>query len=477
MKKNILLVGSGPSSYSSCLRLLETNNEIFLVDGRNLEGLKEVSCVYDNNQVDEDSRVKKFSENNLDMNFFPKDNNYPKPSLISGGYSNIWGGAVSLINKNENSKWGLAIEGVENSYKNLISELNIHSNSKNFAKYKSRELPITARENKLIDKLNRYADNNFLVDYSAIALENKINNSLCTICGEYSWSCKTNSSWSSTARFKQLIADEKISYIKNALVNRVMEKAKDDLVVVEFIINGKIEIKEFNKVFVGAGAIGTSKIMMNSIDNLKQVEIKSNDLVTIPYINFSTNNSKKLHTFSDIFFNFQNNNCKFFGQIYGISENLFKMSANAVPIATKLKYLVKPFLRYSGGIFLYLDENISSSLIIKEKNIQIRGRKSDNKRLRIAFFSLFFKLLKAGVLIFPFLGTKKKYGNSNHYGGQFPLNDKGNLNSTDSLGRLEIFNNVHIIDSSVLPYLEPGPITLTVMANSYRITDMVCNEA
>ena len=51
---------------------------------------------------------------------------------------------------------------------------------------------------------------------------------------------------------------------------------------------------------------------------------------------------------------------------YGISENLFKM-ASAVPIATKLKYLVKPFLRYSGGIFLYVDEDLSSSLIIKEK--------------------------------------------------------------------------------------------------------------
>ena len=475
MKNSILLIGSGPSSYSSCLRLLKSEYEIFLADGRNLEGLKEVSCVYENNQIDEDSRVKKFSENNLDMNFFPKDNNYPKPSLIFGGYSNIWGGAVSLINKNEDSKWGLAIEGVENGYKNLISELNIHSNSKNFAKYKSSELPITARENKLIEKLNRYADNNFLVDYSAIALENKINNSLCTICGEYSWSCKTNSSWSSTTRFKQLIADEKISYIKNALVNRVMEKTKDDLVVVEFIINGKIETKEFNKVFVGAGAIGTSKLMINSINNLKQVEIKSNDLITVPYINFSKY-CKKLHTFSDIFFEFKYRNHKFFGQVYGISENLFKMSANAVPIATKLKYLIKPFLRYSGGIFLYIDEDLSSSLVIKENNIQIPGRKSENTTSSRAVFSLFLKLLKVGVVTFPFLGTKKKYGNSNHYGSQFPLGDTDNPNGTDNHGRLKKFENVHIIDSSSLPYLEPGPITLTVMANAYRITDMVCNE-
>ena len=477
MKNSVLLIGSGPSSYASCLRLLNSEYEIFLTDGRNLEGLREVSCIYENNNSNEDSRVKKFSDSNLDTDFSPQENNYPKPSLIFGGYSNIWGGAVALLNKDKSSKWGLLAEEIDNGYKKFINELNIHSNRKDFEKYTNNKLPVSEKEKNLINKLNKHSNNNFFVDYSAIALENRIDESICKICGEYSWSCKTNSSWSSTTRFKQLIVDKKINYLKNAVVKKILEKVDENIVIVEFLIDGKIEIKEFNKVFVGAGAIGTSKIMMNSIDNLKQVEIKSNDLVTIPYINFSINNSKKLHTFSDIFFNFQNNNCKFFGQIYGISENLFKMSANAVPIATKLKHLVKPFLRYSGGIFLYLDENISSSLIIKEKNIQIRGRKSDNRRLRIAIFSLFFKFLKTGVLIFPFLGTKKKYGNSNHYGGQFPLNDKGNLNSTDLLGRLEIFNNVHIIDSSVLPYLEPGPITLTVMANSYRITDMVCNEA
>ena len=476
MKNSILLIGSGPSSYASCLRLLKSEYEIFLADGRNLEGLREVSCVYENNNSNEDSRVKKFSESNLDMNFIPKDNNYPKPSLIFGGYSNIWGGAVALLNKDKNSKWGLVSEEIENGYKNFINELNVHSNRKDFDKYTNNKLPVSEREKILINKLNKQSNNNFFVDYSAIALENRIDESICKICGEYSWSCKTNSSWSSTTRFKQLIVNKKINYLKNAVVNKILEKVDEDIVIVELLVDGKIEIKEFNKVFVGAGAIGTSKIMMNSISNLKQIEIKSNDLVTIPYINFSKN-SKKLHTFSDIFFNFQNNNYKFFGQIYGISENLFKMSANAVPIATKLKYLVKPFLRYSGGIFLYIDENLSSSLIIKEKNIQIPGRKSDNKRSRKAIFILFLKLLKAGVLTFPFLGTKKKYGNSNHYGSQFPLNDNSNPNSTDSFGRLEVFNNVHIVDSSVLPYLEPGPITLTVMANSYRITDMVCNEA
>ena len=97
---------------------------------------------------------------------------------------------------------------------------------------------------------------------------------------------------------------KKLIISKNAVVNKISEKVDEDIVIVELLVDGKIEIKEFNKVFVGAGAIGTSKIMINSVNNLKQIEIRSNDLVTIPYINFSKN-SKKLHTFSDIFLIFK----------------------------------------------------------------------------------------------------------------------------------------------------------------------------
>lgn len=474
MKQNILLIGSGPSSYASYLRLQDSKFNIFLIDGRNLEGLNEVNCIYDTNNSNEDSRVKKFSESNLDTKFTTDKKNYPKPSLIFGGYSNIWGGAVST--KINSTKWGDSIDGLRNGYQKIIKELNIHSNGTEFENFEINLLPISDREQKLYNKLENLKIDNFHIDYSAIALENSVSENICSVCGEYIWSCKTNSSWSSSKKFKELILEQKITYIKNTVVTKVQEVSKNGLVTVELMKQGQKEIKKFNKVFVGAGAIGTSKLMLNSIENLKEVEIKSNDLITIPYLRFSKY-TKKLHTFSDIFFNFKKNNLNFFGQIYGISENLFKMSVNAVPIATKLKYFVKPILRFSGGIFLYIDESISSSLILKKNNILNSGEKLSSKKLRKALFFLFKTFFKAGVLILPFLGTKKKYGNSNHYGAQFPLNNPSNQFATDSKGRLSQFNNIHIIDSSSLPYLEPGPITLTVMANSYRITDMVCNEA
>jgi hypothetical protein len=47
MNKKILLIGSGPSSLSACIRLLEEENvEIYLVDGKDIDNLETEGCIY-----------------------------------------------------------------------------------------------------------------------------------------------------------------------------------------------------------------------------------------------------------------------------------------------------------------------------------------------------------------------------------------------------------------------------------------------
>ena len=42
---------------------------------------------------------------------------------------------------------------------------------------------------------------------------------------------------------------------------------------------------------------------------------------------------------------------------------------------------------------------------------------------------------------------------------------------SDLLGRPTGSQNIHVVDSSVLPTIAPGPITFTVMANAMRIAE------
>ena len=71
------------------------------------------------------------------------------------------GGAVALLNTKQNSKWGPISEEIENSYKNFINELNVHSNRKDFDKYTNNKLSVS-EEKILINKLNKQSNNNFL---------------------------------------------------------------------------------------------------------------------------------------------------------------------------------------------------------------------------------------------------------------------------------------------------------------------------
>ena len=57
-----------------------------------------------------------------------------------------------------------------------------------------------------------------------------------------------------------------------------------------------------------------------------------------------------------------------------------------------------------------------------------------------------------------------KSGGGSHIGSSFPMGAK-----SDTLGRPLGLKRIHLVDSSVLPSIAAQTITLTAMANAYRI--------
>ena len=81
------------------------------------------------------------------------------------------------------------------------------------------------------------------------------------------------------------------------------------------------------------------------------------------------------------------------------------------------------------------------------------------------------KFKKVGIIPLSIFGKTSTKGESYHFGAQFKSNNSIKENSSDLLGRIANLKNSYIIDSSVLPVVNTGPITYSVMANSYRIAD------
>jgi choline dehydrogenase-like flavoprotein len=58
---------------------------------------------------------------------------------------------------------------------------------------------------------------------------------------------------------------------------------------------------------------------------------------------------------------------------------------------------------------------------------------------------------------------------SYHFGGSFPHGEERVGLGTDRLGRLDRWDNVHLVDAAVFPSVPATTFTLTVMANAHRI--------
>ena len=121
---------------------------------------------------------------------------------------------------------------------------------------------------------------------------------------------------------------------------------------------------------------------------------------------------------------------------------------------------------------LFIDPSISSKIVIRKNNGVISksiieyDQKSQNK-LKKAFLR---KFKRRGIFNLSILGNFVNNGESYHFGSQFKQNNKTLETSSDNLGRVGNLKNTFVIDSSVLPVVNTGPITYTVMANSLRIT-------
>ena len=58
---------------------------------------------------------------------------------------------------------------------------------------------------------------------------------------------------------------------------------------------------------------------------------------------------------------------------------------------------------------------------------------------------------------------------SYHFGASFPHDRARTATTTDRIGRLAAWDNIHLVDASVFPVVPATTFTLTIMANAHRI--------
>ena len=481
-----VVVGSSFSALGCIAGLIKSKKKILCIDGSEDElddpGHKEMEF------SEQNIPIKKFS-------FKQKSKKYFKPievleSYSFGGLSNVWGASALRYIKEDFHDWPISYDSLEKYYEECEKIMNVSHYNDDL----SKELNI--KENIHNDnKLNLYSNfiksflsnkhinNKYTIGYSRVALDPK-----CYKCMECSFGCSDNYIFNTRSYLLKLIKNNDIEYRKNLILQKFI--SKNDLIELKFKNSNNVEIYA-KKLFIGAGSLHTPRIIINSLDKKKDLNLKESQVFFIPaiYTGSVSDNENGHHTLAQAQFLFKKNIKYNIGKIsyqikydpkltISLLKKQFGIFYKFIP-----RFLINKIFLIAG--FINSDHSTYSGKIRKEDlGVDVIENKSNKKKIKFEILNQ-LKILEKNhkfTSVRPFLKLGD-FGISYHLGASIPMiNNEQNfkLKNNDLYckknGEISNFKNIFIIDSTNFTNIPSGSISLTSMANALRIATENLND-
>jgi hypothetical protein len=403
-----------------------------------------------------------------------------KSSFSAGGLSEVWGATLLPYQKKTIDAWGLPWADFTEAYQKVLSkipystfEVNPSSIFQNFGNAGSLEISGMFKS-----AINLETDRE-VIEFGASRLGLQVSekeSSGCYYCNKCLGGCISGHIWSAAhlPRYKSINDSRSQSEVR---VIKLEEKYGGIILHAITSTNDLIEIGPYSKVFLACGPIETFRILSSSDFLPKKTVLQDSPTFFFPLIYIGKKNkfSDNGIALSQAYCHIQGKKDKreYHFQFYGQSDILLERIISSVPFA---KYFPIEFLRIlmrrvvicigyreSGeDTEITLIRDLDENLLCKD-SYQISKLKL-KRDLRKRLFLHFSQLWSAKFLFFG-IGIKVgPAGEGIHYGANLTqdieVTREGKLIATES---------VYVVDSSTLPSISAGPITLTIMANAYRI--------
>jgi ferredoxin len=458
MDEKICIIGAGPNGLASALVAIHRGYKVTLID----PWLAYVDDVQKDSSklLVKMNIAKKNFRGSLAMYEYPQDKvkrNFKKDfplSLTRGGLTSVWG-ANSL-------PWQRVAESFPNitKHQEIISLL-------------GKNIPI---ESSVTDE--RYSSSfvNGLIrkskkcNYSGLKMEPSyvaINKNACVFCGECLKGCTFQAIFNAEFTWDALIKSGRVEIIKG-FANRLY--LAGDSISVQYLLNEDTFSIQFDRIFIACGAIASTSLLQRSNLLDPEVQLQDSQVFYSGLIKLSLK-AQLQSTFNLV-------------QAYGrikLKSNFIHLSIyEASTISTErmllmnrqLRFLPKNFFHRIIPIIGFLPESHSQQITLKfdgsvtEIKAPTTATVGSKIQLHLTFLRNFFKFISLGVLFIPFSLKFANVGASYHVG---KLQKDGKV-LLDSLGRFSAQAKIHVVDSSSLEEIRPGPITGFSMFNSALIT-------
>jgi ferredoxin len=418
-------------------------------------------------------------------------------SLISsayGGFSNVWGSQIMPFTSTTFESWPANAATMQRHYEAILRYIPFAGEEDDLAarfplmRAPAPLPPMSPRSLGVLDayekhraKLNRRG---ITIGKARLALDAEN----CIRCGMCMTGCPYGLIYSAAQTFDTLRRTNRVAFNGGFLAVRITEQANRVTVVTKEIATGQIRLFEADRVFVACGAIGTTRLVANSLGlfNVDLPMLESRQFV-LPLLSLrATEDPRNKRDFTLNQFNvivapdgdpvdlstlhFYTFNPAF---INGLPQVLRTRSAEWFQ-AQLLRRLTVAFGYLPSWNSPRLRIHIGSrcqQLELPDFHISSEAPPPGQRQMLRA---VLLRLIQSARIldlypVIPMLRLSAA-GKSYHWGGSFPhMTDGPTIFSSDRLGCVGSWKRVHLVDAAVFPAVPAMTYGLTVMANAHRI--------
>jgi choline dehydrogenase-like flavoprotein len=509
-ESELVIIGTGPSAVAAAQAAIDNNRKVIILDQAKTlpENFQKAehrfkTLVRDNSHIIELGRLaksrpakaalKKRHYSGLEL---PVDENLEytlePPPNGPGGLSQFWGANIFPFLPQDFADWPINLQTLEPYYQKILSIIPCCYDKDHIKPFQleprisSTKIYSDAARG-ILSKLdgNAPALKKLGFSFGGTPLSLWETNSLgehCLLCKMCLSGCPFDLIYSTRHWFHKNIANSLVELQLDSEVESLREE-RDYLTLKVKNSSGEFRELKTKNVLIGAGPIGTAKILTKSFPDLltSPILIRDSGYFFNPVVILNAEglaDQTASQSLSQIFIRLDDNHSNskaVHSLLYSFSpiyHQLLPSTLNAVP---KLKSML---LAKIGAIQGYLHSEDSGHLELQRNALgETKLLRFDNKESRMkanSFLSLIRKnSFKLGLFPIPGLLNIPVPGSGFHFGSSFPMSISSSFGKTDLFGKLNQTSGVHIIDSSVFPTMPATNPTLTIMANAYRIAERV----
>jgi choline dehydrogenase-like flavoprotein len=412
----------------------------------------------------------------------PESGNHAAVSGAVGGFSTVWGAQIMPFSRATFDRWPFGWDEIEPHYRAVLAEVPLAAEEDDYAEdfpllaARAPLPPVSGRTAAVLERYRRHRDvirgKGIVVGKARLALAA----GSCMRCGLCMTGCPYSLIYSARDTVDRFVAARRVRLISRVLVTRIDQPvgARPSVHGVD-LTTGRAICLDADRVFVGAGGLGSTRIAINSLSTPpKQLALQESVQFLVPFISRRTTGDPREQR--DFTLNQFNLLMKYDDEAYTTSQvHCYPYNpaiAAALPDWLPRSWAGAALGRVTAGLG-YLPSWRSPQL-----RVDVRARHqnalpdvavrvvSDERPAMLRSVLRRLTALGPKLDLHPVLPMVRLSGpgKSYHFGSTFPHGD-----GSDLLGRIGTLRNVHLIDGAVLPSVPSTTFTLTVMANAHRI--------